>query len=256
VNPRRVSPVGQPASPTLRRGWWKPPRYGGTPTALPLVATVGVNNLTPTGVNLIGSVNPQGLAGTAWFAYGTTPQFGSVTGTQTLAANSIPQTLTATLTGLSTGVEYWFAMVGQTAGGTVTAPPVTFTPQIPQVVTNASQPTVPTGTPAVSVPHYRFPVAFNTATGVGAVEQDTLDEVFSNVQMIAACPQGACPELPNFGVPSLAFGQAPLDPSPLVAAIQQQEPRATEQAVSQQYGDPDGGAWLIALTTTYAGSGQ
>lgn len=111
----------------------------------------------------------------------------------------------------------------------------------------------PVGANSVPIPHWNFPLTFNTTTGVGVVQQDTLDEVFANVQMIAVCPQGACPELPDTGVPPLVFGQAPLDPQPVVDAIQAQEPRATETALSQAVGDPDLGSWLIALTTQYPG---
>lgn len=108
----------------------------------------------------------------------------------------------------------------------------------------------------VSIPHWNYPVTFNLTTGVSAVQQDTLEEVFANVQMIAVCPQGACPEIPTMGVPSVVFGQAPLNPAPIVAAIAAQEPRATETALSQAYGDPDYGTWLIGLTTKYAGGDQ
>lgn len=103
------------------------------------------------------------------------------------------------------------------------------------------------------IPHWNYPVTFTAAGGVGVVQQDTIEEVFANVQIIANCPVGSCPELPTIGVPSLAFGQAPLDPSPIANAIQTQEPRATEIAASQGLGDADYGSWLIALTTQYAG---
>lgn len=106
------------------------------------------------------------------------------------------------------------------------------------------------------IPHWDYPVSFSIATGVGVVQQDTLGEVFANVKMIVVCPQGACPELPEMGVPSLVFNQAPIDPAPLVEAIQAQEPRASETALSQGLGDADFGSWLISLTTAYAGGDQ
>src|ERR1700733_1413086 len=229
---------------------------GGQPTQLlPEAAAVGINNLTATGANLIGSVNPQGLAATWWFVYGTTPQFGSTTTVQNLSATSIPQTFTVQLSGLTTGIVYWFAIVASTSGGTVTSAPLSFTPAAQPVVTNASNPTTPTATPQVAVPHYLFPITFNAKTGVGVVEQDTLAEVFSNVQTIMACPVGACPELPTFGYHEPTFGQVPLNTSQLVADVQRWEPRATEAALSEAplAGDPDTGTWLIGLTTQYAG---
>lgn len=109
----------------------------------------------------------------------------------------------------------------------------------------------PSGT--ATTPHWNFPVTFNTTGGVGVVEQDTLDEVFANVKMIAVCPQGACPELPAMGVPSVAFTSAPPDPAPITQAIELQEPRATQQVISQVLDQPYFGAWLLAHTTQYAG---
>lgn len=103
------------------------------------------------------------------------------------------------------------------------------------------------------IPHWQYPATFNVATGVGVVEQDTIGEVFANVQKIANCPVGACPEAPGIGVPSIVFGQVPLDPTPIVNAIQAQEPRATIAALSQAMGDADFGTWVLSLTTQFAG---
>ena len=109
------------------------------------------------------------------------------------------------------------------------------------------------GAGAVPVPHWNYPVTFSTTNGVGVVQQDTLEEIFANVKMTVTCPQGACPELPDVGVPSVAFGQAPIDPAPIVQAVQLQEPRATGTVISQAVGDATFGSWLIAHTTQYAG---
>lgn len=229
---------------------------GGTPAAVPLVAMVGVNSVTNTGATLVGSVNPQGLSGTWWFVYGTTPQFGTTTATQNVSATSIPQTETLAVTGLTTGATYYAAIVASTAGGTITSAPITFVAQLPNPVTSPSNVPAASATPQVSIPHWQFPFTFNTATGVGVVEQDTIDEVSSNVGAILACQQGQCPELPTFGYVDPTFGSAPLDTRQLVAAIQRQEPRASETAVSQALGDPNLGGWQINLTTRYAGSGR
>lgn len=229
-------------------------RHGrGTPLPVPLVTAVAATGITAATAGLVGSINPQGLSGSWWFVYGTTPQFGSVTTTQAVSATSIPQTVGATLTGLATGVTYWFALVGQTAGGTVTSAPVEFVPANPQVPVVASNPATATTDPLVTIPHFAYPFQF-TEDGMAVVEQDSLEEVFACVQMVAACPIGACPELPTFGIPDIAFSQAPVDAQSLADAIQQWEPRAAESAVSQLV--DDSGLTQIVLTTQYAGSGQ
>ena len=231
---------------------------GAPPALLPLVAMVAVNSITSTGATLVGSVNPQGLSGSWWFVYGTTPQFGSTapSSSQPIAATSIPQTVSVAIAGLTTGATYYAAVVGFSSGGTVTSAPISFVAQVAQPVTNASNVPAPLATPQVLIPHWKFPFTFTASGGVGVVEQDTIDEVASNVATILACETGACPELPTFGRPDLTFGTAPLSPQALVAALQRQEPRASIAAVSQALGDPNAGSWQINLTTQYAGGGR
>lgn len=227
---------------------------GGAPQPLPLVATVGASTITPTSAVLVGSVNPQGLAGVFWFAYGTTPALGTTTSTQAVAATSSPTTVTATITGLSTGTEYWFAVVCETLGGTVTASSMTFTPVLQPVVTNASNPLLPSGTPAVGTPRVAWPFTM-TPTGPLVVEQGSYEDTLTQVQFVAACPVGSCPELPTFGVPDLTFSQAPPSAVALLAAIRQWVPGADETAVVQAL-DSTGGSWGVSLTTTVTGTGQ
>lgn len=104
------------------------------------------------------------------------------------------------------------------------------------------------------IPHWNFPVTFNTTSGVGAVQQGTLDEVFANVRTIIACPQGACPEIPSLGIPSVAFQPAPVNAQALVDAIQAQEPRAA-QALAMS-GTTDLGQAVLNLTTQFAAGDQ
>lgn len=243
--------------PPGRRGPRRRPRAtvaGGHPLPLPLVAAVAASNITATAANLIGTINPQGLSGSCWFVWGTSPQFGSQTGTVAVAATSIPQTSTVALSGLTSGVEYWFAMVGQTAAGTVTSAPLTFTPQTP-AVTDASQPTQPTSTPDIAVPHFRFPFSFTAENGAAIVEQDSVEEILTCVQMIAACSLGACPELPTFGIPDPTFQAAPPNSDPITDAIELWEPRAIEDAFVQAV-DATNANWAMTLTTSVTGTGQ
>lgn len=238
------------------------------PPSLPLVTALGVYGQTTTGITIYGSVNPQGLAGTWWFVYGLTPQFGSQTTPQAISATSIPANVVAALSGLIPTDTYYFALVAQTAAGTVTSAPLTFVMEVPQPPVDINNLPTPTAQPPVSIPHWQFPIRFEaqgpggSPGGVIAVEQDSLEEVFSDVQFVAVCQKGACPELPTFGISDPTFGQEPLDPSRIVAEIQQWEPRATFDTVSQAIptsgplGDPNAGNWQIGLTTKLSGSGS
>lgn len=85
-------------------------------------------------------------------------------------------------------------------------------------------------TEPVVIPHFKWPWSFSTATGVAVVEQDTIDEIFSNVQFLCACPIGAWPDQPAFGIPSELFSQAPIDPTGIENAIVTWEPRAAVAA--------------------------
>lgn len=228
------------------------PVWGGQPLPLPLTAAIGVNNQTASTANLVGTVNPQGQTGTCWFSYGSTPQLGTLTPPQPIQG-SLPLTITATASVLS-GSTVWFALVASTPAGTVTSSPLSFLAGAQPAVTTATSPLVPTAIPQVAVPHYAFPITFTPTGGIGVVEQDTLAEVFANVQAIAACTPGECPELPDLGLPDLAFGLAPVDPAPVVAAIRRQEPRASETTISQALADPNTGSWQVTLTTEYSGA--
>lgn len=232
----------------------KPRVYGTPPSPLPQVVTVGIREVTATTATIIGSINPQGLSGTCWFVYGITPTFGSQTSTVSVPNVSAPVLEEVTLTGLTTGTQYYAALVGNTLGGTVTSNPVTFVAATPSVVTNASEPLTPTGTPAVAIPHFQFPFTV-TPTGAQVVEQDSLDEIFSNVQTVVACPIGACPDLPTFGIPDPTFQPGPPNTNAIVSAIIQWEPRATESAMTYAL-DNSGGNWGVTLTTHALGTGQ
>lgn len=218
----------------------------GTVRSLPSVVTVGVNRITGTTADVIGSVNPSGSDTTWWVSYGTTlPLPGTSTSSADVGSGTTPTTVATQLTGLTTGTTYYVAVVGQSAAGTVYGQTVSFVAQaIP----------APAGStlagPFVTIPHFQVPFSFfavGEASGAAVVEQDTLDEILANVNTIVECVIGQCPQLPFFGRPQPTFAQEPVNTSGLVAAIQLQEPRASEDAISQLLPD---GSWGIALTTS------
>lgn len=239
--------------PPFRRGDLRRARrqvYGGQPLPLPLVTTLTAGSVTATSADLFGSIDPQGLTATWWFAWGTTPTFGSTTSTQSLGATSIPQAVNLTITGLTTGTTYWFALVGQTAGGTVQAFPLSFVAQTAQPVTNPTNPPASTSTPAIAVPHFQFPFTFDPVKGAAVVEQDSYGEILSCVQAVCACQIGSCPELPTFGIPDPTFQPGPPDMSGVVSAVQLWEPRATVDAVDTAINGTNAD-WAVALTASF-----
>lgn len=103
--------------------------------------------------------------------------------------------------------------------------------------------------------HFQYPFQFSAAGGALTVEQGSFQEVLSCVRAVIACPVGACPELPTFGIPDPTFQTAPPGSGALVSAVQQWEPRAEETAVVSAL-DSSGGNWSISLTTQVVGTGQ
>lgn len=218
--------------------------------SLPIVVTVGVNSVTTTTANVVGSVNPQGLSTTWWVAYSTSLPItnGSVTTATAIGNGTSPITVTLNLTGLTTNATYYAAVVGQSSAGTVYGQPIAFTPQAQSPTTVAP---ALFGQPSVSIPHFNVPFSIvTTATQNGAVvvEQDTLEEILANVKTIALCGIGQCSQLSSFGIPSTTFQQGPLDSSEIVAAIQLWEPRASETVISHL--NPDQ-SWTLSLETSY-----
>src|SRR5208282_2899052 len=104
------------------------------PTATTQVAT----DVTGTSATLNGGVNPEGIATTAYFVYGTDPTL--TTGTSTTASDAIgggfsDVALTAPLTGLQPGTTYYEEVVATNADGTVDGPIVSFTTLAPATAT-------------------------------------------------------------------------------------------------------------------------
>lgn len=215
---------------------------GGRPLPLPQVTAVAAIAPTGTQVTLTGSANPQGLPGTCWFTWGDTPLMGTLTPAQPLTTLNVPALYQASLSGLSDTTGYWFAFVASTAAGTVTSVPVQFTAVAAQPVVNATRPLPQTTTPAAGIPHFTYPFALSPVTGASVAQQDTLAEVASCVAAIIACPVGAVPELPSFGVPDPTFATAPPSLAALLDAVHNLEPRATEQTVVSAL-DRTGAGW-------------
>jgi hypothetical protein len=95
----------------------------GAPTVTTLAATlIGTTNAT-----LRGSINPNGLAAAAWFQYGTTTNYGSVTSPTSVGHGVDPVQVSALVTTLSPGTLYHFRCVGTNSAGTGFGGDLTFT---------------------------------------------------------------------------------------------------------------------------------
>ena len=102
--------------------------------------------VTETTATITATVNPNQRQSTAHVQWGPTTAYGTETNDQTLAAGNAPITVTATLSGLSPGTTYHYALVGTNADGTTTGSDHTFTTSRP----NGSGPADQGGTPVLS----------------------------------------------------------------------------------------------------------
>jgi phage baseplate assembly protein W len=91
-------------------------------------------------------------------------------------------------------------------------------------------------------PHMVWPFHRDPASGnVAVVEQDTPEHIQSCELAIAACPLGFRQERPDFGWPWPEMKTIPLDPQPLVDALNRLEPRVSRRTASE-YADLAGTA--------------
>src|SRR5438270_485984 len=120
-------------------------RPGGQPLTLPQATTLSASQLQNTSAYLNGSVNPEGNATTWWFAYGTTPAYGTTTTPVSAGSAAIPVTVGLLVTGLTQGATYHFAVVAQSPAGTVYGADETFTAAVAPQVTTATTPLNPFG---------------------------------------------------------------------------------------------------------------
>jgi Secretion system C-terminal sorting domain len=106
----------------------------------PIVTTLAATPITATGGTLNATVNPNGLATTYHFEWGTSASYGNVTLTQSAGSGSSDVPVSAILSGLTTGVTYHYRIDGTNSDGTVNGIDATFTPGAAIVVTTAASP--------------------------------------------------------------------------------------------------------------------
>jgi uncharacterized protein (TIGR02145 family) len=112
----------------------------GTP---PAASTSAATSVTQTGATINGTVNANNLSTTVTFDYGTTTSYGnSITATQSPVTGTTSTSVSASLTGLTSGMTYHFRVKAVNSAGTTTGTDLTFTPgqttSAPAVTTNAA----------------------------------------------------------------------------------------------------------------------
>ena len=113
-----------------------------------ITSTVNTPNVDNALIN--GSVNPNGLATTAWFEYGTDPTLSTFTKTadQALAVGTVAQSINANLLNLTTGTKYYYRVAASSTAGaskgtienftTTSSPPATTTSQAGIITLNSA----------------------------------------------------------------------------------------------------------------------
>jgi peptidoglycan hydrolase-like protein with peptidoglycan-binding domain len=94
-------------------------------SAAPSVTSGAASALSATSESLTGSVNPNGSATTYYFEYGTTSSFGETTTVTDAGGGVMSQSVNATISGLTPGATYDYALVatsvlGKSVGATLT----------------------------------------------------------------------------------------------------------------------------------------
>ena len=91
-----------------------------SPGSPPTVASLSATSVSATGATLNGNVTANGLATNAWFEYGTDPNLASSTSTssQSVGSGTTRQSVSAALTGLTTGTTYYYRVAANNSSGT------------------------------------------------------------------------------------------------------------------------------------------
>jgi phosphodiesterase/alkaline phosphatase D-like protein len=121
---------------------------GNASAVAPSVVTGPVTASAQTSATVTGSVNPNGLATTWFFQYGTSTNYGSQTGSSNAGSGTTSTNVSASLTGLSPGTTYHYRLVAMNSSGTTQGADAVLTTggaPAPAAVTGAASGISPTG---------------------------------------------------------------------------------------------------------------
>ena len=182
-----------------------------TTTAAPTVTTTAAMSVINTSATINASVNPNATATTGWFRYATTSPgtcndtFGTRTPTPTgtaLGSGSVAVPLSATLTGLTGGITYYYCAIASNGSGTAFGAVLSFTTlDSPTVTTQAA--TLVTGT-GVTLPGTANP---NQSATTGWFRYSTTNPVTCSDAFGTRAPAAGGTNLGS-GATSVAFSEA------------------------------------------------
>ena len=86
---------------------------------------------------------------------------------------------------------------------------------------------------SIDIPHLAAPTTF-TSTGMGVVDQNSLEHLASQVYNVCVCPVGFRSDLPAFGIPWPQFTNAPPSTNAIADAIRRWVPHATIEVSAYQ----------------------
>src|SRR5439155_1481143 len=97
-----------------------------TPATLPSATTRAADSITLTGATLHAMVNPDGAATTAWFEYGLTTSYGSVSSSSNAGGGSSDVWVSISVNGLLRATNYHFRVVASNGFGVAFGADLTF----------------------------------------------------------------------------------------------------------------------------------
>ena len=103
----------------------------------PVVTTTVPTGITCSGATLNGTVNPNGLATTYHFEWGTTVSYGNSTPVVSAGSGASPVNVSAALSGLTGGTTYHYRLAAVNSDGTSNGDDMTLVPCAPVVTTTA-----------------------------------------------------------------------------------------------------------------------
>jgi phosphodiesterase/alkaline phosphatase D-like protein len=86
--------------------------------AAPTATTGSATNITTNSATLTGTVNPNGLATTVYFQWGTSPSYGNSTPSQSIGSGTSTVNVSANLSGLLPNTTYYYRIVASNSAGT------------------------------------------------------------------------------------------------------------------------------------------
>src|SRR3954454_6860267 len=109
----------------------------------PVVSALPASDVSAFAATLHGTVNPQGVATSYHFDYGTTTSYGSRTPDATAGSGSSPIAVANAIPSLAPNTTYHFRVVASSAGGTVASSDQSFTTGVAPVTTTTPGPPPP-----------------------------------------------------------------------------------------------------------------